>query len=345
MLRRAPERPLLGLLPVPDVTVVISTLGNYGGLRRVLDTYERQTAPAGSFEVIVAVDAADPDPEAAAATAAGRPYPVRVLRGGRPGLSANRNAGIAAAAAPLLLFTDNDTLASPRLVAEHLAWHRRHPEPEVGVLGHVRWAREIGVTPFMHWLDYGIQFDYPNIEGVEAGWGRFYGANSSVKRELAQRVGGFDEVNTPYLYDDLDFAYRASALGFRLLYNRRAEVEHLRRMDIAYWRARAAQLARAERAFCAKHPEIPPYFRNMFDEAVHQPPAKGRGRHLIKWIPRRFPWLGERAWRSADLYFRQALAPPFLAAWEAAASEPAPPGDAPVAPYLLEFDATSSSGS
>src|SRR5581483_4554449 len=116
MLRRAPRRPLLGLLPVPDVTVVISTLGNYGGLRRVLDTYERQTAPAGSFEVIVAVDAADPDPEAAAA-----------------------------AAAPLLLFTDNDTLASPRLVAEHLAWHRRHPEPEVGVLGHVRWAREIGV--------------------------------------------------------------------------------------------------------------------------------------------------------------------------------------------------------
>ena len=80
------------------------------------------------------------------------------------------------------------------------------------MLGHVRWAREVRVTPFMHWLEHGVQFDYPAIDGIEAGWGRFYGANVSAKRELVERVGGFDEVRLPYGYEDLDFGYRARRL-------------------------------------------------------------------------------------------------------------------------------------
>jgi hypothetical protein len=39
-------------------------------------------------------------------------------------------------------------------------------------------------------------------------------------------------------------------------------------------------------------------------------------------VPRWVPWLGSRVWASADIYFRQALAPDFLDAWEAAQSEP-----------------------
>ena len=56
---------------------------------------------------------------------------MRRITGGRPGLSANRNAGVRDARAPLVLFTDNDTIPVPQLVSEHLAWHRSHPAPEV----------------------------------------------------------------------------------------------------------------------------------------------------------------------------------------------------------------------
>lgn len=323
--------------------MVISTLGNYSGLRRVLDRLERQDARPGSFEVVVVADVADPDPEAVAGAIGDRPYPVRRLAGRIPGLSSNRNVGWKAAEAPIVLFTDNDTLAEPQLLSEHLAWHRRHPEDEVGVLGHVRWARELDVTPFMHWLDHGMQFDYPNIQGIEAGWGRFYGANVSVKRRLVERVGGFDEDRLPYLYEDLDFGYRASELGLRLLYNRRAVVEHLRVMDLDFWRSKMPRLAAAERAFVGLHPEVPPYFHRLFSQAARMPPARGRGARLLRAVPRGLPWLGPRVWTSADLYYRQALAPDFLAAWDGEDSEAPPSG--PVAPYLLERDATSSAGS
>ena len=328
---------------MPEISVVISTLGNYEGLSRVLDGYELQDAPRDSFEVLVVVDCADPHPERVDTLVADRGFAARRLTGHRRGLSANRNRGVEEAASPLILFTDNDTIPSPQLVSEHLAWHRRWPEPEVGILGHVRWAREIRVTPFMHWLDHGIQFDYPNIQGIEAGWGRFYGANSSAKRTMIQRVGGYDEERLPYLYEDLDFSYRASKLGFSVLYNRRAEVEHLREMDLDFWRQKVGRLARVEKTFVKKHPEIPPYFYNLFRTAAERPPARGRGRSLIRWVGRSFPWLGPRAWESADLYYRQALAPLFLEAWDS--DEPAEPAEGPVAPYLLEDSAVQPGGS
>jgi len=314
---------------MPEVSVIIPTLGSHERLRRVLDGYDDQDAPAEEFEVIVVMDVAEPDSERVRAVAAGRSYGVSVLTGSLPGASANRNAGIEAAKAPILLLTDNDTIPSPHLVAEHLRWHRRYPQPEVGVLGHVRWASEIEVTSFMHWLDQGIQFDFPSIQGVEAGWGRFYSSNCSLKRAFADRVGGFDEENLPYGYEDLDFGYRASKLGFRLLYNRRAEVEHLREMDLEFWRERVMRLAHAEHSFVEKHPEIPAYFLGKFSEVAHLPPARGRGRALIRWVPRNFPWLGERVWTSADLFYRQALAPRFLETWSVLESS-----GRPVTPYL-----------
>lgn len=300
---------------------MLSTLGNYGGLKRVLDTYSQQDAHRESFELLVVGDAADPQPERVDAAIGTRPYAVRRLTGARPGLSANRNTGWRAARAPLVLFTDNDTLADRRLVSEHLAWHRRHPEEKAAVLGHVRWAREVKVTPFMHWLEHGLQFDYPAIGGIEAGWGRFYGANVSAKVTLIERVGGFDEQRLPYWYEDLDFGYRASRHGLHLLYNRQAVVEHLREDDLEFWCQKVRRLAYVERDFVQLHPEIPPYFHDKFSAAAALPPARGRGARLVGRVPRWVPWLGERVWASADLYFSQQLAPHFLEAWARAWAE------------------------
>jgi GT2 family glycosyltransferase len=311
------------------LTVVIPTLGAGSTLRLVLDRLADQECEPGSFEAIVVVDAAAPDQRGAIGD---RPYPVRELRGGIPGVSANRNAGWRAARSPLVLFIDDDTLPARRLIAEHLDWHRRNGEETVAVLGHVRWARELEVTPFMRWLEDGIQFDYRNIDGIEAGWGRFYTANVSVKRSLAERVGGFDEERLPYGYEDLDFAYRASKLGMRVLYNRRAVVEHLRPMDLELWKRRVRRAAATERRFVALHPEIEPHFFNIFSAAAKAPPAGGRGERLAHFMPRWVPVLGPLAWRSADLTYRQALAPEFLEAWEEAASAE----ERPASPDLSE---------
>jgi GT2 family glycosyltransferase len=300
------------------LSVIIPTLGDHPLLRRVLDGYERQQAPAGTFEVIVVADAAETDVGAVEAAIARRAYPVRLMRGGTRSASANRNAGWRAATGPIVLFCDNDTVPTPRLVAEHLNTHARLTQTEVAVVGCVRWARGIEVTPFMRWLDRGIQFDYGSIRGEDASWAHLYTANASIKREMLERVGGFDEERLPYGYEDLDWGYRAREHGLRVVYNRRAIVDHWQTMDIEMWKRRVARLARSEHTFCRLHPEVAPFFHQRFSEAVRTPPGRGLGTRLARHVPRWLPWLGPAVWRRAELHWLQELAPHFMAAWEAA---------------------------
>jgi GT2 family glycosyltransferase len=294
---------------MPELSVVIPTVGR-PTLSRVLDRLERQSAAPERFEVVVAADAAAGEVPAPGS----RPYAARLVRAGRPGASAARNAGWREAAGPLVLFIGDDMLPSRRLVAEHLAWHDRHPEPEVAVLGHVRWARGLRVTSFMRWLEHGVQFDYPAIDGIEAGWGRFYTANVSLARSMLERAGGFDE-ELPIMYEDLDLAKRLAAEGLRVLYDRRAVVEHDHPATLDGWRERMTVVAPAERRFTAKHPDVEPYFLPRFEHAASLPPARGRGARLVRWVPRRTPLIGRVVWKSADVFYSQQLAGPFIAAW------------------------------
>jgi GT2 family glycosyltransferase len=301
-----------------DVSLITPTCGRPAQLGRVLDHLERQTA-LGRFEVVVVADAKETQLDELDRIVAARSFPSRRLRAEEPGASAARNVGWRAAEAPLVLFIDDDVFAEPQLVAEHLAWHERWPGEEVGVLGRLRWADELEVTPFMRWLGRGIHFDFDQIEGIEAGWGRFYTANSSVKRSLIERVGGFDAERLPFLYEDLDMALRMhEAAGFRLLYNRAAVAEHLHRMNLDTWKERVRRIAVSERTFVRLHADIPPYFRDLFAHAQAMPPARGRGTKLVRFVPPGFPVLGPRAWNSAEAYWLQTLAGPFFEAWNAA---------------------------
>jgi GT2 family glycosyltransferase len=275
--------------------------------------------PEGAFDVVVARDAADDDAPAVERAVEGRPFPVRLLTGPEPGVAATRDAGWRAADAPLVLFLGDDMLPRPDVVAQHLAWQERHPEPEVAVLGHVRWSPELRLTPFMRWLDHGMQFDYPNIEGIEAGWGRFYAANCSLKADLLERSGGFDH-EFRFGYEELELARRMRDLGLRVLYNRAAVVEHLHPTTLDSWRERMRTVAAAELQMVRKHPDVAPYFHDMFSRVAERAAPRGRAARLAGAVPRWVPWLGPRVWASADAYWRHELARAFLPAWEEAQS-------------------------
>lgn len=277
--------------------------------------------------MIVAKDAAAKGGDDLGDAAGGFTIPIRIVAASIPGASAARNAGWRAGTSPIVLFLDDDILPSKRMLAEHLAWHQRNREPRIGVLGPVQWARNLRVTPFMRWLEKGIQFDYGNIEGTEAGWERCYSCNVSVKRELIESVDGFDEEAFPFGYEDLDLGRRMSRRGFRLLYNRAALGEHLRPDSEEAWTRRMPRIAAAERRFVQRYPEMRPYFHDLFRAAADAPPPRGRGARLVHVVPPRLPLLGAAVWRSYDQCLRRSFAPAYFRAWDAAErgdSEPEP---------------------
>jgi GT2 family glycosyltransferase len=304
---------------MPELSVVVPTYRRRDALPRTLDALGRQTLEAAAYEVIVVDDPVEDDAEAVAASIGPkeRPFAVRQLHRDARGVSAARNAGWRAAGGPLVLFIGDDILPAPEMLAEHLAWHRRHPADEVGVLGRVEWARELRVSPFMRWLERGIQFDYGALHGEEAPWTHFYTANVSLKRVMLERVDGFDEERFPFLYEDLDLGRRLSELGFRLLYNPGARGEHLHRTGVDEWRARMAATARAERRWVRAYPDMPAWFHDLFAAAERRPRVPRLPARAAAAIPPRVPLVGPLAAAVADLHFRQQLAPSFLEAWRA----------------------------
>ena len=111
-----------------ELSVVLSTLGNYDVLgaswtattartpRRTASRYRRRgpgrSRPRGGR----------------ARRSATRPYSRAAdHRARRRGCPRTATRAGARREAPIVLFTDNDTIPAPRLVAEHLEWHRRQP--------------------------------------------------------------------------------------------------------------------------------------------------------------------------------------------------------------------------
>jgi len=81
------------------------------------------------------------------------------------------------------------------------------------------------------------------------------------------------------------------------------------------FRHRTGRIAASERRFVRKHPDVAPYFYELFSEAADAPRARGRSARFARIVPSRMPVLGPLVWKSVDMRFRQALAPDFLAAW------------------------------
>ena len=295
-----------GAVTPGDLAVVIPTRDRWPVLRRTLDALAAQSV--SGFETIVVVDGSDQH------VPAGLDARVIVKEHGGPG--AARNAGVAATARPLVLFFGDDMIAVPQLIERHLAGHERDPAPQGGVLGHVGWHPDVRHHRIARWLDWsGTQFDYRNIDGDDAGWGRFYSCNLSLKRAFFLDAGGFDE-EFVYYYEDLDLGWRLGERGLRLHYERGARAEHLHRYDWPALERRMAGIASGERLMQAKHPAFEPFFRDRVFRA-------STDRRVGPWWPRVVDALPpgplrDRARARADRWYYRHLTPAFETAWEGA---------------------------
>jgi glycosyltransferase involved in cell wall biosynthesis len=105
------------------ISVVVPTYRRASGLPRLIEAFEVQTLPAEEFEVIVADDASPDDTQAVLDQLVQRArVTLRVVRNERnKGPGATRNAGWRVSDAPLVAFTDDDCIPSPRWLEAGLA--------------------------------------------------------------------------------------------------------------------------------------------------------------------------------------------------------------------------------
>src|SRR5581483_10094866 len=133
-------------------------------------------------------------------------------------------------------------------------------------------------------------------------------ANVSLKRQMLERVDGFDEERFPFLYKDTDLGYRLYEHGFHLLLRRPAGAEHLHATTLEDWKGRMAATARAERTWAELRPELGAHFHDRFADALQWPPSQGRLALLgLRFVHPRTPILGRWISERANVYYRQQL--------------------------------------
>jgi GT2 family glycosyltransferase len=213
----------------PSVSVVVPTYNRLSQLRRVLAALAEQTYPY--VEVVVVSDGSTDGTDDFLRSDV-RPANVVFVRQANAGPAAARNTGIGVATGTIVLFVDDDIVASPQLVEEHVRSHGKRPTVVIGPM----------VTPEDHdmsaWVRWEQRMLYKQYDAMDRGdwvptFRQFYTGNASVARASLLEVGGFDTAFRRA--EDVELAYRLAESGHTFVFNRRAAGYHYAERSFASW--------------------------------------------------------------------------------------------------------------
>ena len=241
-----------------EVSVVVPTYNRLNTLRVVLPSLLAQTLDPAVYEVVIA-DSRSSDGtaefvrETIASVGDDR---LRYVPGPYTGRASARNAGIAAARAPVVLFTDADIIASPDLVERHARGHREaNASKLVAIVG-----CELQVQSLE---DYRRQRDDASQRRPlhppgrrKLSWLYFLTGNASVRRDDLLAIGSFDEAFTGYGHEDLELGYRLAKHGVEIRYDPHAINYHWHPVGYDEQIARMELAGRSTVRFYRKHPDF-----------------------------------------------------------------------------------------
>lgn len=246
-------------------TIVITTYNRRRLLAACLDALLAQAVDV-PHEVVV-VDDGSTDGTAAYLAELARAGRLRHLRQSNAGWPAARNRGWRAARGDVVAFLDDDCVPVPTyLTALADAWSRWPDvagiggrvtaQPGANYAGRLRAAGHVAVFEALN----GTRVDTPGPVDF------CYGGNRSLRRDVLEESGGFDE--SLRYFDDWDLDWRLHQAGHRLWYDPAIAVAHNYRLT-AWGRIRADYLyGRSAPRFAQRHPDFP-YDRL---EAITLPP-------------------------------------------------------------------------
>jgi glycosyltransferase involved in cell wall biosynthesis len=264
----------------PLLTVIIPTYNRAAVLSKCLDALCRQTCAPQTYEIVVCDDGSSDATRATIATLlqSSQQPAVRYLYQQNSGANAARNRGIMEARGSILLLINDDVIATPAMLAEHLKAHERYPDDRVAVLGRVTISPDLPPSrlALLH-----LDRAYANLDRQrELDWRAFFTCNISVKKSLLMRGGLFEE-RIRY-HEDLELGERLSHSGLRVVYRPEALGYHDHLLVEDEFIGIAVREAKALALWAKKAPHLAPWLAMLgFEPAMSR---RRRFKHQLRAI-------------------------------------------------------------
>ncbi len=243
-----------------DISVVIPTYNRKDILLRTLESLIDQTYPKDKYEIIVIDDGSTEDIKGAIedfVKASGR-SPISYLRqsSDKKGPAAANNLGIKSAKGTYILLMNNDVIADPRLIEEHMkdhvdASHAKHQRTEKNIVQ----GRVINTSSME---DLGRKHKGYTGGYSDFSFGYFTTWNCSLSREVLLKAGLFDEDFRHLCWEDVELGYRLRKMGIKQKNNPAAFGYHFRHeffvKDIAWVRNKSLNMGGNAVMYYKKHP-------------------------------------------------------------------------------------------
>jgi GT2 family glycosyltransferase len=221
------------------ISVVVATFNRRESLSQLLESLAKQTLSPTFFEVVIVSDGStDGTVELVRELSSSREN-LRLLELKNRGPGAARNAGARAARGQYLAFTDDDCLTSKDWLEQLLAAFER--TGAVGVQGRTTTDRA-AQTPLTH-----------EIEVLSSWLSAIPTCNAAYRKDVFERVGGFDE-SFPFAHnEDADLAWRVEDVG-KTVFAPEVHVVHPPRRDRFSKHARGVRFLESEFLLYYKNP-------------------------------------------------------------------------------------------
>lgn len=246
-----------------ELSVVIPTYNRMQRLRACLESLAHQTQPFDDFEVIVVIDGAT-DGTALMLANLQMPYALKTVVQENQGQNVARNQGVEFAHGAYCLFLDDDIIADPELVAEHLRLH--HEKQRVVGIGKMSLQLAGKTNWYIETYAKGWQQHYEELlsGGRTPDWTDCYGGNFSIARSDFLEAGGFArDIRRSH---DVEFGYRLQKHGLTFVYLPLASGSQDEHKGISDLIKDLEKSGAAWVVLCRHHPGMYPY---LFGSMVH----------------------------------------------------------------------------
>ena len=243
------------IFSVPKISVVVTTFNRANLLKKTLISLASQTLADDELEVIVIDDGSTDETSHVVGHLKGL-IKINYVYQPNSGLASAKNHGLFYCRAPIVLFLDDDDVADPVLLEQHLLAHKTYPDPNFAILGHTNLADNLLDDPLMKFVTSagGHLFSFEQIPvSTHLDYSYFWGGRTSCKRNYLLSHGVFNPVFR-FGYEDIELGFRLKRHGLHVVYWPMALNTMIRRMTLQRFLKRCFRQGESGYRFLSLYP-------------------------------------------------------------------------------------------